>query len=84
MYHITQRKINIRKETSASISVFSIASFISMIALLVQLQLARADFPEVPLFRLARQGWEGTGRLGVRLLQAVASGNGNVEFGLQK
>ena len=84
MYHITQRKINIRKETSASISVFSMASFISMVALLAQLQLARADFPDIPLFRLARDGWEAAGRLGIRLLQAVANGNGNVEFGLQK
>ncbi|KAH9897085.1 N-glycosylation protein-domain-containing protein [Xylariomycetidae sp. FL2044] len=33
-YHFTQRKIRIRKETFASISIFSIASFISMIALL--------------------------------------------------
>jgi hypothetical protein len=57
-YHLTQRKINIRKETSASISVFSIASFISMVSLLLQLHLTRANEPPAPLFILAKQTWE--------------------------
>ncbi|KAI9740110.1 MAG: hypothetical protein M1818_004861 [Claussenomyces sp. TS43310] len=56
-YHLTQRKINIKRETSASINVFSIASFISMISLLLQLHLTRANDPPVPLFLLARQAW---------------------------
>jgi len=57
-YHITQRKINIRKETSASIGIFSIASFISMVSLLLQLHLSRANDPPVPLFSLIKQAWE--------------------------
>lgn len=56
LYHLTQRKINIRKETRLSISVFSIASFISMCALLVQLHQAdRPDWPPVPLFEMAKR-----------------------------
>lgn len=46
-YHITQRKINIRKETSATISVFSIASFISMVALLMHLHVSQWEDPDV-------------------------------------
>ena len=34
-YQITQRRVNIRKETRLSLSVFSYASFISMVALLL-------------------------------------------------
>ncbi|KAI5283630.1 hypothetical protein KEM54_001975, partial [Ascosphaera aggregata] len=49
-YHISQRQINIKKETSASLSVFSIASFISMSLLLLQLHLTRENEPEVPIF----------------------------------
>jgi len=56
-YHLTQRKINIRRETSASISVFSIASFISMVCLLLQLHLTRAHEPSVPLFSLTLRIW---------------------------
>jgi hypothetical protein len=50
LYHLTQRKINIKKETSASLSVFSIASFITMCSLLLQLHLTRENDPIVPLF----------------------------------
>ncbi len=57
LYHITQRKINIRKETSISVSVFSGASFISMVSLLVQLYSNRVDHPQVPLILLARRAW---------------------------
>ncbi|KAK0729667.1 N-glycosylation protein-domain-containing protein [Lasiosphaeris hirsuta] len=56
-YHVTQRKINIRKETSMSVSVFSIASFFSMVALLVQLHSNRSDYPQIPLEALARRVW---------------------------
>ena len=41
LYHATQRKINIRRETSASMGVFAVASFVSMCALLVQLHWMR-------------------------------------------
>jgi len=56
-YHLTQRKINIRRETSASLSVFSIASFISMASLLLQLHLTRANDSPVPFLVLAKQIW---------------------------
>ncbi|RBQ76355.1 hypothetical protein VDGD_06563 [Verticillium dahliae] len=59
-YHITQRKINIRKETSTSINIFSIASFVSMVALLAHLHTSRLDYPDAPLLhivRACRQYW---------------------------
>lgn len=58
LYHLTHRKINIRKETSASISVFSIASFLSLCTLLLQLHLTRANDPTVPLFEMMRSTWQ--------------------------
>lgn len=73
IYHIMQRKINIRKETSASISIFSIASFISMVALLVQLQMARADFPSIPLIDLTRKAWAQAGELAVKALDSAGN-----------
>jgi len=57
LYHLTQRKINIKKETSASIGVFSIASFISMCSLLLQLHVTRENDPLVPLFVIAEKMW---------------------------
>lgn len=72
LYHITQRKINIRKETSMSISVFSIASFISMVALLTQLHLDSSDYPDVPLISITKQAWQQVGKLAVK---AVEYGN---------
>ncbi|GJD03933.1 hypothetical protein ColKHC_12758 [Colletotrichum higginsianum] len=53
-YHITQRSINIQKETSTSINIFSIASFISMISLLAHLHYNGSDYPEKPFESLAR------------------------------
>ncbi|KXH60380.1 hypothetical protein CSAL01_12621 [Colletotrichum salicis] len=53
-YHITQRSINIQKETSTSINIFSIASFISMISLLAHLHYNGLDYPEKPFESLAR------------------------------
>ncbi|KAH8661877.1 N-glycosylation protein-domain-containing protein [Xylariales sp. PMI_506] len=69
-YHVSQRRINIRKETSASISVFSIASFISMVALLLNLNLAsdRKLPSDVPLAALLRRAADAGGRLVVFLL----------------
>lgn len=57
LYHLTQRKINIKKETKASLSVFSIASFISMSSLLLQLHLSRENEPEIPLFVMIYKAW---------------------------
>ncbi|KAI8162084.1 hypothetical protein K4K49_006857 [Colletotrichum sp. SAR 10_70] len=53
-YHITQRSINIKKETSTSINIFSIASFISMVSLLAHLHYNGSDYPEKPFESLAR------------------------------
>ncbi|KAH8782339.1 N-glycosylation protein-domain-containing protein [Hyaloscypha sp. PMI_1271] len=58
LYHITHPRLAILKETSLSISVFSIASFISMVSLLLQLHLTRANDPPVPLFMILKQCWE--------------------------
>ena len=55
LYHLSQRKINIKRETSASISVFSITSFISLCCLLLQLHLTRANDPVVPVFVILRK-----------------------------
>ncbi|PGH09507.1 hypothetical protein GX51_00612 [Blastomyces parvus] len=55
VYHITQRQINIKKETFATIYVFSIASFLSMCSLLLQLHLTRENEPEVPLFVMGKK-----------------------------
>lgn len=68
LYHITQRKINIRKETSMSISVFSIASFFSMVALLAQLHSNRSDYPQIPLVTLIRRVWEEAGKLALAIM----------------
>jgi hypothetical protein len=57
LYHATQRKINIRKETSTSVHVFSGASFITMVSLLVQLYSSRPDTPTIPLVTMARKAW---------------------------
>ncbi|OLN86054.1 N-glycosylation protein eos1 [Colletotrichum chlorophyti] len=53
-YHITQRSINITKETSTSINIFSIASFISMVSLLAHLHYNGSDYPQKPFESLAR------------------------------
>ena len=66
-----QMKINIKKETSASISVFSIAGFVSLCSLLLQLHLTRENDPVVPFFMILRAAWN----LGLRLLEFVMAGN---------
>ncbi|AEO54952.1 hypothetical protein MYCTH_2050741 [Thermothelomyces thermophilus ATCC 42464] len=69
LYHITQRKINIRKETSMSISVFSIASFVSMVALLVQLHSNRSDYPDIPLLNFVRRVFDEACKLAIRIME---------------
>jgi hypothetical protein len=70
LYHLTHPRLAILKETSLSISVFSIASFISMVSLLLQLHLTRANDPPVPLFVFAKKAWEwikiGVGVVGMK------------------
>lgn len=69
-YHYTQRKVPIRKETFASISVFSFASFISMLALLLESNTARPlpEGADIPLVSIARTAAELTGRVVVEIL----------------
>ncbi|KAI1176346.1 N-glycosylation protein-domain-containing protein [Nemania sp. FL0916] len=69
-YHFTQRNVPIRKETFASISVFSIASFVSMLALLLDINAARPlpDPHVVPLVHIARTATGIATRVAVRIL----------------
>ncbi|PNY25524.1 N-glycosylation protein eos1, partial [Tolypocladium capitatum] len=48
-YHITHQKINIRKETSTSVNVFSIASYLTMVTLLIHMHSYLADYPTMPI-----------------------------------
>jgi hypothetical protein len=48
----------IKRETTASLSVLSIASFISMSLLLLQLHLTRDNEPEVPAFVMGQKVWD--------------------------
>ena len=57
LYHLTQRKINIKRETRASISVLSIASFVTMCSLLLQLHLTRENDPVIPFFMGLKNTW---------------------------
>ncbi|CEJ91377.1 hypothetical protein VHEMI07095 [[Torrubiella] hemipterigena] len=57
-YHITHQKINIRKETSTSINVFSIASYISMVTLLIRMLIYQPDYPTIPLIARVRWIWQ--------------------------
>ena len=52
-----------------SISVFSIASFVSMVALLVQLDSNRSDYPDIPLLNLVRRGFHEAGKLAIRIME---------------
>lgn len=70
LYHVTHPRLAIRKETSLSISIFSIVSFISMFSLLLQLHLTREDDPAVPFFSIARQSWAWF-KIGVRMIGRV-------------
>lgn len=45
----------IKRETTASLSVLSIASYISMSLLLLQLHLTRDNEPEVPAFVMGQK-----------------------------
>ena len=69
MYHLTQRKINIRKETSMSISIFSMASFISMVALLALVCSSRSDYPLIPLVAMARRTWSEGLSVAIRVME---------------
>ena len=70
MYHITHQKINIRKETSTSMNVFSIASFISMVVLLAHMHMYTPDYPKMPLIISGRHAWEEASRVVAQMAQA--------------
>lgn len=67
VYHIAYRKINIRKETSTSMSVFSMASYLSMVALLIQQHWDRSDWLELPFVALGFGLLKGGGDVLVRV-----------------
>jgi hypothetical protein len=52
-----------------SISVFSIASFVSMVALLGQLHSNRTDYPDIPLLTLVRRVCYEAGKLAIRIME---------------
>ncbi|QPC70150.1 hypothetical protein HYE68_000902 [Fusarium pseudograminearum] len=72
MYHITHQKINIRKETSTSINVFSIASFFSMVTLLAHMHQFTPEYPQMPIVTNGRRAWDEASRV-------VAQVRGSVE-----
>ncbi|KAJ3473138.1 hypothetical protein NLG97_g10494 [Lecanicillium saksenae] len=57
-YHISHQRINIRKETSTSVNVFSIASYLSMVALLAHMLAYQPDYPTMPVVVRGRRLWE--------------------------
>lgn len=58
LYHATQNRAMIKRETTASLLVVSVASFLSMSSLLLQLHLTRENEPEVPVFVISRKLWD--------------------------
>ncbi|KAF5862688.1 hypothetical protein ETB97_011326 [Aspergillus alliaceus] len=58
LYHATQNRAMIKRETAAALLVVSVASFVSMSSLLLQLHLTRENEPEVPIFVITRKLWD--------------------------
>ncbi|KAJ5884982.1 hypothetical protein N7495_009492 [Penicillium taxi] len=58
VYHATHGHATIKRETAASLLVVSLASFLSMSSLLLQLHLTRENEPEVPVFVITRKLWD--------------------------
>jgi len=52
-----------------SISVFSMASFVSMVALLAQLHTNRADYAAIPLVILTQKAWHGLEKVTAKLME---------------
>lgn len=55
LYHATQNHAMIKRETTASVSVLSVASYISMSLILLQMHLTRDNEPEVPAFVMGQK-----------------------------
>ncbi|KAE8350274.1 N-glycosylation protein-domain-containing protein [Aspergillus coremiiformis] len=58
IYHATQNRATIKRETAAALLVVSVASFVSMSSLLLQLHLTRENEPEVPVFVITWKLWD--------------------------
>ncbi|PWY79420.1 hypothetical protein BO94DRAFT_626329 [Aspergillus sclerotioniger CBS 115572] len=58
LYHATQNHATIKRETAAALLIVSVASFVSMSSLLLQLHLTRENEPEVPVFVITRKLWD--------------------------
>ncbi|OJJ34219.1 hypothetical protein ASPWEDRAFT_114207, partial [Aspergillus wentii DTO 134E9] len=58
LYSATQNHATIKREKRASLLVVSVASFVSMSSLLLQLHLTRENEPEVPVFVITRKLWD--------------------------
>lgn len=66
-YHLVHQKINIRKETSTSINVFSIASYLSMVTLLVHMHKYQPGYPKMPLISGLERVWHHAYRIGYQI-----------------
>lgn len=62
-YHLVHQKINIRKETSTSVNVFSIASYFSMVTLLAHLHNHQPSYPKMPVLSWLEMAWHHTYRI---------------------
>ncbi|KND87397.1 N-glycosylation protein eos1 [Tolypocladium ophioglossoides CBS 100239] len=70
-YHITHQKINIRKETSTSVNVFSIASYLTMVTLLIHMHSYLADYPTMPIVGRARMLLHDAGNILTQIKGAI-------------
>ncbi|KAF4119836.1 N-glycosylation protein, partial [Geosmithia morbida] len=70
-YHITHQKINIRKETSTSLNVFSIASYISMVTLLAYILAFHPGYPSIPVLVRVLDAWEDARRMAAQIGTAL-------------
>ncbi|KAM7205640.1 N-glycosylation protein eos1 [Rhypophila sp. PSN 637] len=69
VYNIAQRGIRIHKDYALSMSIFSIASYVSMVALLWHMYVDRAaEYPDIPLVRNLRLGCQGLEELAVKIM----------------
>ncbi|KAK4211808.1 hypothetical protein QBC37DRAFT_426129 [Rhypophila decipiens] len=69
VYNIAQRGIRIHKDYALSMSIFSIASYVSMVALLWHMYVDRAaEYPDIPLVRNLRLACQGLEELAVKIM----------------
>jgi hypothetical protein len=70
-YHLVHQKINIRKETSTSVNVFSIASYLSMVTLLAHLHAHQPSYPKMPIMTGLETAWEHAYRIWNQSMEAL-------------